>query len=312
MPNSVTSVGSSAFNNCTALAYVYYGGKEGDITIGSNNTHLTDATWHYAGCTHTDKAVSGYVAPTCTEEGYTYAVVCAVCGVVKEARDPIPATGHAYGGDNLCNACGKDKYAEYYTYTVSNGNATITGITDISLSGELVLPSTLGGYPVTEIGSTAFENCTWLTSVTIPDSVTTINYGAFYNCTALDSVTIGSRVTSIAGTVFRRCLSLKDVYYRGSEADRANITIGSYNDLLTDAMWHYVGTDDATLGDVDGSGSVDSTDARVTLQYAVQKIDGATLNLTAADVDGSGHVDSTDARIILQYAVRKIDKLPAA
>ncbi len=67
-----------------------------------------------------------------------------------------------------------------------------------------------------------------------------------------------------------------------------------------------------TLGDVDGSGKVDSTDARLTLQYAVKKIDGTKLTLAAADVDGNGKVDSTDARLILQYAVKKIQTFPAA
>jgi hypothetical protein len=59
-------------------------------------------------------------------------------------------------------------------------------------------------------------------------------------------------------------------------------------------------------GDVDGNGKVDSTDARLVLQYAVGKIDASKLSLAAADVDGSGKVDSTDARLILQYAVGKI------
>jgi len=67
-----------------------------------------------------------------------------------------------------------------------------------------------------------------------------------------------------------------------------------------------------TLGDVDGSGKVDSTDARLTLQYAVKKIDGTKLTLAVADVDGNGKVDSTDARLVLQYAVKKITKFPAA
>jgi len=65
-----------------------------------------------------------------------------------------------------------------------------------------------------------------------------------------------------------------------------------------------------TAGDVDGSGRVDSTDARLTLQYAVQKITADGLEIAAADVDGSGRVDSTDARLILQYAVMKIDEFP--
>ncbi len=66
------------------------------------------------------------------------------------------------------------------------------------------------------------------------------------------------------------------------------------------------------FGDVDGSGKVDSTDARLVLQYAVGKIDDTALNVAVADVDGSGKVDSTDARLILQYAVGKIDNFPAA
>jgi len=64
-------------------------------------------------------------------------------------------------------------------------------------------------------------------------------------------------------------------------------------------------------GDVDGSGDVNSTDARLTLQYAVSKISAEDLDLTCADVDNSGDVNSTDARLILQYAVQKITIFPA-
>ncbi len=68
---------------------------------------------------------------------------------------------------------------------------------------------------------------------------------------------------------------------------------------------------EAGIGDVDNNGKVDSTDARLVLQYAVKKITPSALNLDVADVDGSGKVDSTDARLILQYAVKKINKFPA-
>lgn len=67
----------------------------------------------------------------------------------------------------------------------------------------------------------------------------------------------------------------------------------------------------ARLGDVNGDDKVDSTDARLTLQYAVQKIAAEELNLAVADVNGDDKTDSTDARLILQYAVQKIEKLPA-
>jgi len=60
-------------------------------------------------------------------------------------------------------------------------------------------------------------------------------------------------------------------------------------------------------GDVDGNGTIDSTDARLILQYAVGKIHTLQVQ-NAADVDGSGKIDSTDARLVLQYAVGKIQE----
>lgn len=67
----------------------------------------------------------------------------------------------------------------------------------------------------------------------------------------------------------------------------------------------------ALLGDVNGDDKVDSTDARLTLQYAVKKIGADKLDLTVADVNDDGKADSTDARLILQYTVKKISKFPA-
>lgn len=69
---------------------------------------------------------------------------------------------------------------------------------------------------------------------------------------------------------------------------------------------------DRSIGDVNGDGRVDSTDARLVLQYAVNKIPATALKLAAADVDASGTIDSTDARLILQYAVKKIGQWPTA
>ncbi len=66
----------------------------------------------------------------------------------------------------------------YYTYTVSDGKATITDV-DTSIGKYVTIPSTLGGYPVTSIGACAFERHSQLTSITIPDSITSIGYEAF-------------------------------------------------------------------------------------------------------------------------------------
>ncbi len=98
----------------------------------------------------------------------------------------------------------------YYTYTVSNGEATITDV-DTSISGVVAIPSTLDGYPVTSIGDIAFYNCDSLTSVTIPEGVTNIGGRAFDGCSSLTSVTIPSSVTSIGNSAFYNCDSLTSV-----------------------------------------------------------------------------------------------------
>ena len=67
---------------------------------------------------------------------------------------------------------------------------------------------------------------------------------------------------------------------------------------------------EAQIGDVNGDAKIDSTDARLVLQYAVQKITGSALDVSMSDVDNSGEVNSTDARLILQLAVGKIKEFP--
>ena len=94
------------------------------------------------------------------------------------------------------------KYTEgYLKYTVEDGEATITDC-DTSISGSFAIPSKLGSYPVTAIGSCAFENCSNLTSVTIPNSVTRIGSWSFSYCTSLAYIAIPDSVTYIGWRAF--------------------------------------------------------------------------------------------------------------
>ena len=97
-----------------------------------------------------------------------------------------------------------------YTYEIVDGTAQITDC-DTTAAGDIVIPSELGGHPVTSIGVYAFNDCKGFTSVTIPDSVTSIGLQAFDSCTGLTSITIPGNVTHIDGAPFAFCKSLVNI-----------------------------------------------------------------------------------------------------
>jgi prepilin-type N-terminal cleavage/methylation domain-containing protein/prepilin-type processing-associated H-X9-DG protein len=86
-----------------------------------------------------------------------------------------------------------------FTYSTNQGTIIITGYT--GSGGDVTIPDSINGLPVTCIGENAFSG-TSLTDVTIPDSVTNIGDEAFAGCAALNSATIGNSVTSIGNSAF--------------------------------------------------------------------------------------------------------------
>ena len=99
-------------------------------------------------------------------------------------------------------------------YEIKDGTVTITGC-DIKASGALTIPATIEGKTVTNIEKWAFDECTSLTSITIPNSVTSIEFNAFLRCTNLTSITIPDSVTSIRLGAFGECASLTAVTFLG-------------------------------------------------------------------------------------------------
>ena len=99
---------------------------------------------------------------------------------------------------------------DYLTYEIADGEVTITDC-DTSISGELTIPETIEGYPVTKIGEAAFYGRTGLTSIAIPNSVTCIGYWAFRACYGLTSVTIPNGVINIEEGAFESCDNLTSI-----------------------------------------------------------------------------------------------------
>ncbi len=95
------------------------------------------------------------------------------------------------------------------TYTTTDGKVTITDCNKAA-DGELVIPETILGNPVTSIGELAFWDCFYLKNITIPNGVVSIGNQAFTQC-GLVSITIPDSVTSIGNRAFRRCSLLKSI-----------------------------------------------------------------------------------------------------
>ena len=84
-------------------------------------------------------------------------------------------------------------------------------------TGNVVIPQSVtyngSTYIVTSIGDWAFDGCTGLTSIEIPNSVTSIGNGAFLGCSGLTSIEIPNSVTSIGYVAFEGCTGLTSVVF---------------------------------------------------------------------------------------------------
>ena len=98
-------------------------------------------------------------------------------------------------------------------YYISGTTASVTR--GGNYSGDIVIPESItfgnSKYSVTSIEWYAFERCSSLTSVTIPNSVTGIGRKAFQFCSSLTSVTIPNSVTYIGDFAFDGCSGLTSV-----------------------------------------------------------------------------------------------------
>ncbi|HXR04663.1 MAG TPA: leucine-rich repeat domain-containing protein, partial [Verrucomicrobiae bacterium] len=169
IPNSVTNIGSGAFQACASLTAVYI--PAGVTSVG--NAAFIDCP--------------SLTAITVDALNSCYS---SVDGVLFDKNQTMLI---AYPG------------GQAGSYTIPNGVTSIgyetfwnsTGLTSITIPNS-----------VTSIGARAFDGCSSLTSITIPDSVTSIGEEAFEYCSSLASVMIGSSVTSIGNYAFCACPSL--------------------------------------------------------------------------------------------------------
>ena len=114
------------------------------------------------------------------------------------------------------------------TYEIVEGEAIITDCAD-TFSGEITIPNTLGGYPVTTIGEFAFAHLTNPISVNTGNSVKTINNAAFLGCYGLESVTLGDNVQSVDEKAFEACDNLQSFAVSANNANFSSVNGVLYN-----------------------------------------------------------------------------------
>ena len=99
-------------------------------------------------------------------------------------------------------------HAQFAT-VVEGSNVYIAGYS--GPGGDVVVPETIDGMPVTGIAARAFENQTTITSITLPDVLISIGIEAFYGCTSLTSLDLPARAFFIGSQSFVGCDNLSAI-----------------------------------------------------------------------------------------------------
>ena len=185
--NSVTTIGNSAFSDCTGLT---------TVTWNARNVQDFQSTGGrpFSNCKNLTEFVFG------DEVEHIPAYLCYKLTTLKNLVIGNSVTSIGEWAFHRCTSLTE--------VTIPNSVTTIGGLAFYSCTG---LKTVTIGNSVKSIGSWAFSSCTSLTAITIPNSVTSIESGTFFSCTGLTEVTIPNSVTSIGSRAFFSCTGLKKV-----------------------------------------------------------------------------------------------------
>jgi hypothetical protein len=171
-----------------------------------------------------------------------------------------------------------------FAYPVEGGNIYIYENTLAYADSEITsadIPSKFNNMDVTRIGNSAFNGCSNLTSVTIPDSVTSISGFAFQGCSSLTSITIPDGVTSIAGFTFEGCSSLTSITIPNNVTSIGNSAFAGCSSLTSITIPDNV----TSIGDYAFSGCSNLQAVNVSENNSVYKsVDGVLFDKSGDDL----------------------------
>ena len=204
IPASVTELGANAFNGCTNLQSVKFGEDSQLTTIGDHA---------FYDCNKINTITFNTLTPP-SVGSYSFTNYNAFLNVPEESI-------LTYRNDDFW---GKFNYNNVHLindiyYTTINDNAIVTYKNKSygNYSGDVVIPNTITingiNYNVTYIDEHAFDGCSNLTSVVIPNSIKSIADYVFYNCSKLATVTFedDSQLETIGDYAFYKCSVLTSI-----------------------------------------------------------------------------------------------------
>ena len=278
IPKSVTSIGSAAFDDCTAWTTVYVEVGDTDRVKGI----IEALSLSYVGKTYTESLPSEFTVTfdanggTVSEASRDVASGAEIGELPEPTRDDCTFLGwftEANGGvavDGLAKATADVTFYAHWIewkFRIEDGEAELCDdydtVVPATTAGAIIVPGTLGGCPVTRIGDCAFENCAFLTSVTLPETVTEIGWGAFAGCTSLLSVTLPSGLTLIEGWAFAECPVLSISVPDGVEVEDGafygcDAMVDSDGFVIVGGILHYYAGSDAVVTVPDGVTAIGS------------------------------------------------------
>ena len=232
----IKSVAAYAFKNCTELtSIVIHDGVTLGQVLFEGCTKLESVTVPYLKFSDDSHITTMFSSIIVDDDGDIYETEL---GIIEEYARNMP--------ENIKNitVTGNDLDIENYTFYRCNNLLSVKYTGRVKNIGKeaFAVCTELKQVEIPEcesIGDSAFDNCRNLEKISFGDKLTKIGKYAFSYCKNLKSINIPKSVTSIDSKAFEECINLKDVYYSGSKADCAKISIANGNEYLTKATIHY-------------------------------------------------------------------------